>query len=83
LLFYDGTLDAARLEEGLRDALPFSGDDRRSDAAGLEDAIWVLGAYLAGSVMLGHALMLVKDFLSTRRQKEPRKGRLQGSEAHL
>jgi hypothetical protein len=84
LLFYDGTLNAGGLEGGLGDALPFfSSDDGRSDAAGLEDAIWVLGAYLAGSAMLGYAISLVKDLLSTRRQKGPRKGGLQGSEAHL
>jgi hypothetical protein len=84
LLFYDGTFDAAGLEGGLRDALPFfSSDDGSSDVAGLEDAIWVLGAYLAGSVMLGYAPSLIIDLLSTRRQKGPCKGRLQGSEAHL
>jgi YhgE/Pip-like protein len=81
LLFYDGTLAAAGLEGGLlRDALPFSGDDGRSEAAGLEDAIWVLGAYLAVSAVLGYAISVLQDLLERRREGR-HKGGLQGSEA--
>jgi YhgE/Pip-like protein len=68
LLFYDGSLDAARLEGGLRDALWFLGDGGRSEAAGLEDAVWMLGAYLAGAAVLGYAISLIQDLVSRRRQ---------------
>jgi hypothetical protein len=37
LVFYDGSLEAARLESGWRDSLWFIGG--RSEAAGLEDAV--------------------------------------------
>jgi hypothetical protein len=70
LLFYDGSLDAARLEGGLRDALWFLGDDGRSEAAGLEDAVWILGAYLAGSAALGYVISVLADIVARRR--EPR-----------
>lgn len=70
LLFYDGTLAAAGLEDGWRDSLRFLGEDGRSEAAGLEDAVWVLGAYLAGAVALGYGISLVRDVLA--RRKKPR-----------
>jgi hypothetical protein len=68
LLFYDGSLDAARLEGGLRDTLWFLGDDGRSEAAGLEDAVWMLGAYLVGTAALGYVICLVQDIVARRRK---------------
>jgi YhgE/Pip-like protein len=70
LLFYDGSLGAARLEGGLRDTLWFLGDDGRSEAAGLEDAVWMLGAYLAGAAVLGYVISLIKDLVA--RRKKPK-----------
>lgn len=67
LLFYDGSLGAARLEGGWRDSLWFFGGGGRSEAAGLEDAVWVLGALLAGSVILGYAVSLLRDLFGKRR----------------
>jgi YhgE/Pip-like protein len=66
LLFYDGSLDAARLEGGWRDSLWFLGG--RSEAAGLEDAVWMIGAYLASTAALGYLISLIQD-LFTRRKK--------------
>ena len=68
LLFYDGSLDAARLEGGLRDAWWFLGGDGRSEAAGLEDAVWMLGAYLAGSAALGYVISVLADLVARRRK---------------
>ena len=68
LLFYDGALDAARLEGGWRDSLWFLGGGGRSEAAGLEDAVWMVGAYLVSAAALGYLISLVRD-LSTRRKK--------------
>ena len=68
LLFYDGALEAARLEGGWRDSLPLFGGDRY-EAAGLEDAIWVLAAYLAGSAVLGYTVSILRDLLGSRRAK--------------
>jgi hypothetical protein len=68
LLFYDGTLGAARLEGGLRDAWWFLGGDGRSEAAGLEDAVWMLGAYLAGSAALGYVISVLADLVARRRK---------------
>jgi len=68
LLFYDGSLDAARLEGGWRDSLWFFG--RRSEAAGLEDAVWMVGAYLAGAALLGYVISLVRDLFARREHKE-------------
>jgi hypothetical protein len=69
LLFYNGTLDAARLEGGWRDSVWFLGGDGRSEAAGLEDAVWMVGVYLAGSIVLGYLISLVRDLLA-----RPKKG---------
>jgi Tol biopolymer transport system component len=63
LLFYNGTLDAANLEGGRRDSLWFLGGDGRSEAAGLEDAVWMVGVYLAGSAVLGYLISPVRDLL--------------------
>ena len=41
LVFHDGSLDAASLEGGWRDALWFLGGGDRYEAAGLEDAVWM------------------------------------------
>ncbi len=70
LLFYDGTLATAGLEGGWRDSLWFLDEGGRSEAAGLEDAVWMLGAYLAGAAGLGYAISLVRDLLDLR--KKPR-----------
>jgi hypothetical protein len=66
LLFYDGSLDAASLEGGWRDSLWFLGGGGRYEAAGLEDALWMIGLYLVGSVVLGYVISLARD-LSARR----------------
>ena len=68
LLFYDGALDALRLEGGWRDSLWFLGEGGRSEAAGLEDAGWMIGLYLVGSAVLGYVISLGRD-LSARREK--------------
>lgn len=44
--------------DGLRSLLFFDG----RSAAGLGDAVRVLGAYLAGSIVLGYLIFLVRDF---------------------
>jgi YhgE/Pip-like protein len=66
LLFYDGSLDAARLEGGWRDSLWFLGAGGRSEAAGLEDAVWMIGAYFACAAALGYVISLVRDLISRR-----------------
>jgi len=73
LLFYDGSLDAARLEDGWRDSLWFLGGDGRSEAAGLEDAVWMIGAYLTGSAVLGYVISLVRDLSARRGYPKSRK----------
>jgi hypothetical protein len=69
LLFYDGSLDAARLEGGWRDSLWFLGGGGRSEAAGLEDAVWMIGAYLVSAAVLGYLISLVRDLFD--RPKKP------------
>ena len=66
LLFYDGSLSAAGLEGGWRDSLWFLGDGGRSEAAGLEDAVWMIGMYFVGSAVLGYVISFARD-LSARR----------------
>jgi uncharacterized phage infection (PIP) family protein YhgE len=66
LLFYDGSLDAASLEGGWRDSLWFLGGGRY-EAAGLEDAVWMIGLYLVGSVVLGYLISLVRDLAARRK----------------
>jgi len=68
LLFYDGSLDAARLEGGWRDSLWFLGGGERSEAASLEDAIWTIGAYLATAAVLGYLISLVRDLFDRRKK---------------
>jgi YhgE/Pip-like protein len=70
LLFYDGSLDAARLESGWRDSLWFFGGGGRSEAAGLEDALWMIGAYLAVAAVLGYLISLLRDVFARRGRKE-------------
>ncbi|HEX2742414.1 MAG TPA: ABC transporter permease [Rubrobacter sp.] len=70
LLFYDGSLDAASLEGGWRDSLWFLGSDGRSEAAGLEDAVWMIGAYLAGAAALGYVISLLRDLATRRGRRE-------------
>jgi len=72
LLFYGGSLNAAGLEGGWRDSLWFLGSDGRSEAAGLEDAVWVLGLYLAGAAVLGYAIPLVRDLAARRGRPKAR-----------
>ncbi len=79
LLFYDGALDAARLEGGWRDSLPLFGGGR-SEAAGLEDAVWVLAAYLAGSAVLGYVVSIIRDLFGGRRE-EVKRGQETGESA--
>jgi hypothetical protein len=74
LLFYDGTLDAARLEGGWRDSLWFLGGDGRSEATGLEDAVWIIGAYFACSAVLGYLISVIRDLFARRRH--PKTGEL-------
>jgi ABC-2 family transporter len=70
LLFYDGSLDAARLESGWRDSLWFFDGGGRSEAAGLEDAVWMIGAYLAVAAVLGYLISLFRDVFARRGRKE-------------
>ncbi|MBA3636525.1 MAG: ABC transporter permease [Actinomycetota bacterium] len=72
LLFYDGSLDAARLEGGWRDSLWFLGG--RSEAARLEDAVWMVGAYLVGAATLGYLISLVRDLFA--RRERPKTGKV-------
>lgn len=51
----------------MRDSLWFLGSGGRSESAGLEDAIWVLGGLLAGSAALGYAVSLLRDLFGKRR----------------
>ena len=71
---YDGSLSAARLEGGWRDSLWFFGGGRRSEAAGLEDAVWMIGAYLAVAAVLGYLISLFRDVSARRERKEAGKG---------
>jgi YhgE/Pip-like protein len=70
LLFFNGTLDAASLEGGWRDSLWFLGGGGRSEAAGLEDAVWMILAYLAGAATLGYVISLGRDTLARRKKAE-------------
>jgi hypothetical protein len=70
LLFYDGSLDAARLESGWRGSPWFFGGGGRSEAAGLEDAVWMIGAYLAVAAVLGYLISLLRDVFARRGRKE-------------
>jgi YhgE/Pip-like protein len=67
LLFYDGSLDAARLEGSWRDSLWFLGGGGRSEAAGLEDAVWMIVAYLVGAAVLGYVVSLARDVFGRRK----------------
>ena len=70
LLFYDGSLDAASLEGSWRGSLWFLGSNGRSEAARLEDAVWMIGAYLAGAAALGYVISLVRDLATGRGRRE-------------
>jgi YhgE/Pip-like protein len=70
LLFYDGSFNAARLEGGWRDSLWFLGGGGRSEAAGLEDAVWMVGAYLVSAAALGYLISLVRDLFTRRKRPE-------------
>jgi len=70
LLFYDGSLDGARLEGGWRDSLWFLGAGGRSEAAGLKDAVWMIGAYLASAAVLGYLISLLRDLFARREHKK-------------
>jgi hypothetical protein len=69
LLFYDGSLDAARLESGWKDSPCFFGGGGRSEAAGLEDAVWMIGAYLAVAGVLGHLISMFRDGFARRKRE--------------
>lgn len=64
--FYDGPLDAVRLEGGWLDSLWFLGG--RSEAARLEDAVWMVGAYLVSAATLGYLISLVRRERPTHRK---------------
>src|SRR5215211_646507 len=70
LLFYDGSLDAASLERGWRDSLWFFGGGERSEAAGLDDAVCMIGAYLAVATMLRYLISLFRNVFARRERKE-------------
>ena len=72
LLFYDGSLDAACLEGGWRDSLWFLGG--RSEGARLEDAVWMVGAYLVSAATLGYLISLVHDLFA--RRERPKTGKV-------
>ena len=72
MLFYNGTLDSASLEGGWRDSLWFLGGRERSEAAGLEDAVWIIVAYLGGAAALGHVISLVRDLATPRGRRQIR-----------
>jgi len=74
LLFYDGSLDAARLEGGWRDSLWFLGGGGRSEAAGLEDAVWMIGTYLVSAAAMGYLISLVRDLFARRERLKAGKG---------
>jgi hypothetical protein len=46
----------------------------RSEAAGLEDAVWMIGAYLAVASVLGYLISLFRDLFARRERKEAGKG---------
>jgi YhgE/Pip-like protein len=79
-LFYDGSLDAANLEGGWRDSLWFLGGGGRHEAAGLEDALWMMGMYLVGAAVIGYLISLVRD-LSARRERKGARRLEEGTEA--
>jgi hypothetical protein len=41
----------------------------RSEAAGLEDAVWMIGAYLAVAAVLGYLISLFRDVFARRERK--------------
>jgi uncharacterized phage infection (PIP) family protein YhgE len=57
---YADWLPLRYVSDGLRSLLFFDG----RSAAGLGDAVRVLGAYLAGSIVLGYLISLARDFFS-------------------
>ena len=57
---YADWLPLRYVSDGLRSLLFFDG----RGAAGLDDAVQVLGAYLAGSIVLGYLISLARDFFS-------------------
>jgi hypothetical protein len=54
----------------LEDSLWFFGGGGRSEAAGLEDAVWMIGAYLAVAAVLGYLISLFRDVSARRERKE-------------
>jgi hypothetical protein len=42
----------------------------RSEAADLEDAVWMIGAYLAVAAVLGYLISLLRDVFARRPRKE-------------
>ena len=54
---------------GWRDSLWFFGGGGRSEVAGLEDAVWMIGAYLASAVVLGYLISLFRDHFARRDRK--------------
>ncbi len=59
---YADWLPLRYISDGLRSLLFFDG----SSAAGLGDAVRVLGAYLAGSIVLGYVVSILRDLFGNR-----------------
>lgn len=67
---YADWLPLRYLIDGLRSLLFFDG----RSAAGLGDAVRLLGAYLVGSVILGYLVSLIKDLLPRRKGRKGTEG---------
>ena len=46
----------------------------RSEAADLEDAVWMIGAYLAGAAVLGYLISLFRDLFARHERTKAGKG---------
>ena len=58
-----------RLEGGWRNSLWFLGGGGRYEAAGLEDAGWMVGMYLVGAAVIGYLISVSRDLLARRESK--------------
>jgi hypothetical protein len=76
----DRGADLAGEKVNLGDRIIEKVTDPDAPAAGLEDAVWMIGAYLAGAVALGFVISLVRD-LATRRGRREIRNPPEGAEA--